>query len=486
MKKQIGNSQIFSLVLGFCGNTFLVMLISQYIIPFFQPTEDLALPLLVPAGIIGVVQSLVFIFDCLIDPFIALKGDNSKNPKGRRIPLMKMSFIPAVIFCVLVFFAPVDGQSWLNVAWVVVAMLAYSAFRSFYDVNQNALVPELIPDLQKRNRYFAVRSFFSGILSMLMSMVPATITIIGGIVPSQLTAWRMTLSIFMVFCMILMAVPVLFIKESDYVTYQESEKRVTILESLKQTLSIREFQKLIFGMTFYDIAVGIATALLIYIVTLLLGLSLAMTTMLMLVIGVGQLLCLPLVHFMTKKIQKKSIMLVGIVWCAAAFLLIYFYEPLGRLLGEQTVQPGGVLEGMAGEGALVGNFILLLLIGACFIYPSACGGMVGASMFSDMALFDKVKTGRSSSGMFMAVLNLTAVIKQSIVPAIAGAIIYVGSTDGMPAATGVQAAMIVALVLVVPTFFCYYSMNEKMIKNAIANEGKEAGAKEENGGEASV
>lgn len=471
MKKQVGNAQIFSLVLGFCGNMILVMVISQYIIPFFQPTEDLALPLLVPAGIIGIIQSLVFVFDCIIDPLIALKGDNSRDPRGRRIPLMRIAFIPAAIFCVLIFFAPVNEQSWLNVAWVVATMLAYSAFRSLYDVNQNALIPELIPDLKKRNRYFAIRSFFSGTAGMLMAMVPAVISIVSGAVSDPLVGWRMTLAIFIGIGMLLMAIPVIFIKESDFVTSNEHEPRVTIIASLKQTLSVREFQKLIFGMTFYDIAVGIATALLIYIVTLLLGLSLGMATVLMLVIGVGQLLCLPLVHLLTKKIQKKTIMLVGIVFCALAFLLIFLYEPVGTALGTTSVEPGSALAGMAGEGALMGNFILLLLIGLCFVYPSTCGSMVGASMFADMALFDKVKTGRSSSGMFMAILNLTAVIKQSIVPAIAGTIVYVGSTDGMPAATGVQAAMIVALVLAVPTFICYMSMNEKMIRKVIDNEG---------------
>jgi Na+/melibiose symporter-like transporter len=323
-----------------------------------------------------------------------------------------------------------------------------------------------------RNRYFAVRSFFSGVFGMLISMVPAVITIIGASGAAPLTAWRSTLTAFMILCLVLMAVPVLFIKESDFITTQEHEERVTLLASLKQTLSIREFQKLICGMTFYDIAVGIATVLLIYIVTLLLHLSLAMATVLMLVIGVGQLLCLPLVHYLTKKIQKKSIMLVGIVWCALAFVLIYFYKPLGAMLGSQPVPAGGALAGMAGEGALMGNIVLLLLIAVCFIYPSACGSMVGASMFADMALYDKVQTGRSSSGMFMAVLNLTAVIKQSLVPAIAGAIIYVGSTDGRPAATGVQAAMILALVLTVPTFIFYKSMNEKMLRGVIDAEGQ--------------
>jgi Na+/melibiose symporter-like transporter len=272
--------------------------------------------------------------------------------------------------------------------------------------------------------------------------------------------------------MVLMALPAIFIKESDFATVVgEGERKYGIIESIKQTLSVKEFRKLIFGMTFYDISVGIPTAALMYIVSLLLRLSGVMSTVLMLIIMVGQVAFFPVIYALMKKRQKKSLMLVGICCCAAAYILLYFYQPLGALFGTGIVAGGSPLAMIAGEGAMVGNIVILVLVGLCFTYPNAASVTVGASMFADIALYDRVKTGRSSSGMFMAILNLTTVIKQSITPAVTGLMIYLGSTDQNPTAFGVQSAMIISMVLIVPTFFFYNSMNSKEIASVIATIG---------------
>jgi Na+/melibiose symporter-like transporter len=89
-------------------------------------------------------------------------------------------------------------------------------------------------------------------------------------------------------------------------------------------------------------------------------------------------------------------------------------------------------------------------------------------MFADIAIFDKVKTGRSSAGMFMAVLNLTSIIKQTLVPAISSFIIYVGSVNQEPSAIGIRLAVVLSIVLIIPAFYCYFKINETEIRAAIA------------------
>jgi GPH family glycoside/pentoside/hexuronide:cation symporter len=77
---------------------------SLYTLRFYAPTETTGLPLLLPIGVIGIIQGISIAFDALIDPWVATVSDNSKNPKGRRIPFMRKATIPAGIFCVLVFY----------------------------------------------------------------------------------------------------------------------------------------------------------------------------------------------------------------------------------------------------------------------------------------------------------------------------------------------------------------------------------------------
>jgi Na+/melibiose symporter-like transporter len=190
----------------------------------------------------------------------------------------------------------------------------------------------------------------------------------------------------------------------------------------------------------------------------------------MLLIAVLQLAIYPLVLSMAKKMQKKSMMLISIASCSVGFLAVLLHQPLATLFGSQPVPPG--LVGLAGEKATIGNLIVLIIIGLAFVYPLAAASTIGSSMFADVAVFDRVKTGRSSAGMFMAVLNLTSIIKQTLVPAISGAIIYVGSVNEEPSALGIRLSVVISLALIIPACFCYFSINEKEIRAVIAADEK--------------
>jgi GPH family glycoside/pentoside/hexuronide:cation symporter len=58
------------------------------------------------------------LFDAFIDPFIASFSDRSKNPKGRRIPLMRIATVPMVIFAILMFMPPFRTENGLNIVWI--------------------------------------------------------------------------------------------------------------------------------------------------------------------------------------------------------------------------------------------------------------------------------------------------------------------------------------------------------------------------------
>jgi GPH family glycoside/pentoside/hexuronide:cation symporter len=130
----------------------------MYALRFFAPTEDMRLPLLLPIGVIGIIESIVFIVDCLVDPYIASISDNSQNPKGRRIPMMRLAAALADVFALLIFMAPGPAESAFNVVWVAIFLPLFSVATSVYDVNLIAMIPELISDESKRTKQFIFKT----------------------------------------------------------------------------------------------------------------------------------------------------------------------------------------------------------------------------------------------------------------------------------------------------------------------------------------
>ncbi|MDR0642788.1 MAG: MFS transporter [Treponema sp.] len=468
MKKTLSGPGMALYALGLVGVRLLTLTLSMYTLRFFAPTQSTGLPLLLPIGVIGIIQGLTTIIDCLIDPWIATYSDNSKNPKGRRIPMMRKFAVPAAFFCLIVFFTPVGHESWVNVIWVVVALFLYCICRSLYDINYQAFVPELIPDPKRRVNYFTIRAFFIVIVNLVTASVPALVVIFRGMGVTATTAWRMCIAIFPALSFILMLLPALIIKETDYVekTGVISEK-INMLKSLKGALSIREFRFFMIGALLIDFAVGCFNASLLFYIDLLFGLSGTIATILFMGLTVLSLALYPFIIWLSRRIGKRKMMLISISSCTVAYLLILLYIPLGTLFGSATIQPGSFWTGLAGEGARVSYIIILFLVGAAFAYPLATSNIIGSSMYADFAHYDMLKSGQNRSGMFFAVLSIIQAIPGGIVPAVVGLLIYLGSVDKTPTVTGVHLTALVSLVTNSLGFLFYWLYNEKNIFSVI-------------------
>lgn len=88
---------------------------SAWLVTFYLPTkgdiESGATQFLKPGYIVlgltilGVIAAVCRVFDAITDPMIASLSDKSKNPKGRRIPFMKMAAFPFALTTIIVFYA---------------------------------------------------------------------------------------------------------------------------------------------------------------------------------------------------------------------------------------------------------------------------------------------------------------------------------------------------------------------------------------------
>lgn len=109
--------------------------------------------------IIGGITAFGRIFDAFTDPMIASWSDRCTSKNGRRIPFLKWASLPLVLSTVLVFWSPVNKNSWINAVFLLVMILAYYLSITAYCTPYNALIPELGHTQQERLNISTVISF---------------------------------------------------------------------------------------------------------------------------------------------------------------------------------------------------------------------------------------------------------------------------------------------------------------------------------------
>ena len=127
--KRLTKKQMWIFALGQLGWSILGGIINTWLITFYLPTKDdiaggavqYIVPGLIIGGfltVLGLITALSRIFDAVTDPMIASFSDRCKSKLGRRIPFMRWSAIPFAVVTVLLFCAPVEAISGINIAWI--------------------------------------------------------------------------------------------------------------------------------------------------------------------------------------------------------------------------------------------------------------------------------------------------------------------------------------------------------------------------------
>ncbi|MER2235922.1 MAG: MFS transporter, partial [Candidatus Limivicinus sp.] len=151
--RRLTKKEMWIFAIGQLGWSILSGIVTTWLVTFYLPTESslaAGAKFYVPTGLIifgvftilGLITFICRIFDAVTDPWIASLSDRSKNPKGRRIPFMKRAAIPFAIVTVLVFFAPVEEKSTVNIIWILVTLILFYLFMTMYCTPYNALISE--------------------------------------------------------------------------------------------------------------------------------------------------------------------------------------------------------------------------------------------------------------------------------------------------------------------------------------------------------
>ena len=446
--KQLTNGKIVALCMGDFARGMINGIVTTYLLTFFIPTNtNTTLPqfFLNAALIMAIIRGIGTVVDAITDPWVAGLTDSCKHKLGRRIPFMRWSAVPYGLCCLLIFFPPVNGTSYVNAVWVGVLLILYYLFSTLYNIPFSALQAEIVADPKRRVFLYTMNSLLYVISNALVFCTSMAKGFLMGAGIPEIWALRIPFIVCCVGGAVAALIPAFIIREQDYITPKTYSQPLG--EALKAIFSYRNFTIITVGYLVMWVAFTFFNTAQVYYITNLLALpDIWVTIVTVISIGVG-VCTYPLVNILARKIGKKPLLLGACITYVLLYFGIYNYEFVINVIGGQ---------GFA------------LVIGFCIAMPIAITNIIPASMFADLAQYDSIKTGKNRAGMFLAARNFANKLCQSIV-VIACATLLGKGADGTGAATseGVQATALVACIFVACALGIYFFYNDREITDAI-------------------
>ncbi len=372
-----------------CGWSILNNIISTMLIYFYLPPINSGMESLIPPLVcFGIFSILALIaaggrlFDAITDPIIAWLSDRSKHRNGRRIPFMRIGWIPAFISCAATFLPFRLIEDNLNIITLIISLTIFYLSITIYFIPYNALMPELA----RTSREKITLSTWMSLSYVLGLIIAAQIPLIAHWIERmydferRIISFQIAIGIFSFIAGGLLLIPVISIKEKELVRSQPAQ--VSFFSSLGRTLKNYNFRLFLFADCSYFIAIAIIASGMLYYLKVLLGLEEAMGSTVFGVMIIVSLLFYPLVLYVTKFVRKKFLISFGLVFMGLVFLAIYF---LGRMPMPPKTQ--------------IYLFALLASL------PVAILGILPYAVIAEIAQLDGLTTGVQKEGMYFAVRN---------------------------------------------------------------------------------
>lgn len=359
------------------------------LIYFYLPPKNAGLDSLIPPVVyLGIFSILAIIaaggrlFDAITDPLIAWLSDRSTHRKGRRIPFMRVGWIPAFACCIAVFLPVQLMESKLNIITLVISLTLFYLSITLYFIPYNALMPELA----RTSREKVTLSTWLSLAYVLGLIIAAQTPLLAHWMENwigfakRMHSFQIAIGVLSLVAGTFLIIPVLSINEKDCCSSQPA--KVSFFNSLGKTLKNYNFRLFLFADFSYFMAIAIIASGMLYYLKVLLGLEEALGSSVFGVMILVSLLFYPLVLHITKFIRKKFLISFGLIFMGLIFLSIYF---LGRLPMPPKAQ--------------IYLFALLASI------PVAILGIIPYAVIAEIAQLDGLMTGFQREGMYFAVRN---------------------------------------------------------------------------------
>lgn len=446
--KRLTKKQMWIFAVGQLGWSILSGIISAWFVTFYLPTQkDLneygaiqyITPGLVIAGfltILGLITALSRVFDAVTDPLIASMSDRSKNKRGRRIPFMQYAAIPLSLVAVLLFCAPVNAISGLNIAWISIFVVLFYLFMTMYCTPYNALISEF-------GKTQDDRMFISTAISLTYfggTLLAYTPFVFAGMLRGSLGfAWsyRACFIVLAVIAAVCMLIPTFFLNEKEFVDTTPSN--ANMFKSLGSTFKNKDFRTFVGSDIMYWVGLTLFQTGLPFFVKVSMNIDESYTMYFLGGMTVLSACFYPFVSKLVQKFGKKKLTICGFFGLALAYVIAMLIGIIGTAENGTSGIPGIVFG------------VLICLIAA---FPMALLGIIPQAIVADVAEAEGITTGENREGMFFAARTFAMKFGQSIAMLAFTSLAIIGTTQNLNSNDITASVKGMTIVGIVAAAFC--------------------------------
>ena len=457
--KRLTKRQMIIFAIGQLGWSILSGIINAWLVTFYLPTKgdidagatQFITPGLVVFGfltVLGLITAVSRIFDAVTDPIIANLRDRSTNKRGRRIPFMQLAAVPLSIVTVLLFCAPVNRISGINIAWVSVFIILFYLFMTMYCTPYNALISEF-GKTQGDRMYISTAISLTFFVGTLLAYTPFVFSGMLRNAAGYGWSYRICFIVLAVISCICMLLPTFLIKEKDFVDAKPSNSNM--FKSLASTFKNRDFRFFVGSDIMYWIGLTLFQTGLPFFVKVSMKLDEGYTMFFMGGMTVLSAVFYPFVSGLVRKFGKKKLTTLGFCGLAVAYMITAMIR---------FVPLNGLIYGVA-----------ICVVAA---FPMALLGIIPQSIVADIAEADGITTGENREGMFFAARTFAMKWGQSIAMLVFTSLAIIGTTQDKTSNDITASVFGLSIVAIVAVCFCLagaviLSMyNEKRIMSIIS------------------
>ena len=440
--RRLTKKEMIIFAIGQLGWSILSGIIGAWFVTFYLPTSgDLNEGAIqfIPSGLIiagiltvlGLITALSRVFDAVTDPLIASLSDRSKNPKGRRIPFMRIAAIPLAVVTVLLFCAPVPdlSKSGINIAWISVFVVLFYLFMTMYCTPYNALISEFGKTQEDRMFISTAISltFFAG------TMLAYTPFVFAGMLKGAVGfnwSYRICFIVLAVIACVCMLIPTFKLKEKDFVDTKPSE--ANMFKSLAATFKNKSFRVFALSDIMYWVGLTLFQTGLPFFVKVSMKLDESNTMLFMGGMTVLSACFYPFVSALVRKFGKKKLVITGFLGLALAYTVTALIGVLPFLTG---MLPG----------------IIICVIAA---FPMALLGIIPQAIVADVAEADGIETGENREGMFFAARTFAMKWGQALAMLVFTSLAILGTTQDLKSNDLTASEFGLRIIAIVAIAFC--------------------------------
>jgi len=319
---------------------------------FFLYTALLGLP----GSLVGAATAIALLVDAAADPLLGSLSDNSRSRWGRRIPFMAIGAPIVALGLGLVFSPPHGLSTWALFAWLLVISLILRFAVSVFNVPFIALGAELSEDYAERSSVAAWRFLYS-VFGSLIALVLAYGVFLAG--PGGLThktgyaplAWSTAALLFVGGVVSVLGVR-RFAAGLPSPTPNTTALHKRFLGEVAEIFRNPSFRVLFVTSVLFFVAQGVAASLNQHMNLFVWRMTSAQILDVTLAYFVGLIIGVPLTPLLSRRVEKRSLLIVGLLMLCAAQGGLAGLRALGlfMLSGDAVVVPLAVNTAIAGLG----------------------------------------------------------------------------------------------------------------------------------------